>query len=68
MQGSGAGGETGADTSVGAAEAGAAQGGGDGSAEALRSGDGAAQEATENARGQRGHRQLRYIDAGWFSN
>lgn len=53
MQGAAAGGETRADASVGAAEAGAAQGGGDGSTTALRSGDGAPQEAAEDARGQK---------------
>lgn len=47
-----AGGEAGAETSVGAAQVGAAQGGGDGPTEALRPGDGAAQEAAEAAGGQ----------------
>ena len=53
MQGSAAGGEAGADTSVGAAQTGSAQGGGDGTTGALRSGDGAPQEAAEAGRGQR---------------
>ena len=51
LQGPGAGGETWAKASVGAAQTGAAQGGGDGSTEALRSGDGAPQAAAEAARG-----------------
>lgn len=53
MQGPAAGGETGAETSVGAAQAGAAQGGGAGTTAALRSGDGAPQKAAEAGRGQR---------------
>lgn len=53
MQGPAAGGETGAEASAGAAQTGAAQGGGDGTTAALRSGDGAPQEAAEAARGQR---------------
>lgn len=53
MQGPAAGGETGAEASVGAAQTGAAQGGGDGTTAAFRSGDRAPQEAAEAARGQR---------------
>lgn len=50
-QGPAAGGETRAEASPGAAQTGAAQGGGDGPTEAFGSGDGAAQEAAEAARG-----------------
>lgn len=53
LKGSAAGGETGAEASVGAAQTGAAQGGGDGTTTALRPGDGAPQEAAETARGKR---------------
>lgn len=41
VQGPAVGGEAGAETSFGAAQTGAAQGGGDGTAAALRPGDGA---------------------------
>lgn len=54
MQGPAAGGETGAEASVGAAQTGAAQGGGDGSTPAFRPGDGAPQEAAEAGGGQGG--------------
>lgn len=53
MQGLTAGGKARAEESVGAAQTGTAQGGGDGSTAALRSGDGAPQEAAEAARGQK---------------
>lgn len=52
VQGPAAGGEAGAEARVGAAQTGAAQGGGDGSAAALRPGDGAPQEAAEAGGGQ----------------
>lgn len=53
MQGPAAGGETGAEASVGAAQTGDAQRGGDGTTASLRSGDGAPQEAAEAGGGQR---------------
>lgn len=46
-----AGGETRAEASAGAAQTGAAQGGGDGTAASLRPGDGAPQEAAEAGAG-----------------
>lgn len=52
IQGPPAGGETRAETSVGAAQTGAAQGGGDGTTGAVRSRDGAPQEAAKAAGGQ----------------
>lgn len=52
MQGPAAGGEARAEASVGAAQTGAAQGGGDGTTAALRPGDGASQEAAEARGGQ----------------
>lgn len=52
VQGPAAGGEAGAEASVGAAQTGAAQGGGDGSTAALRPGDRAPQEAAEAGGGQ----------------
>lgn len=52
MQGPAAGGETRAEAGVGAAQTGAAQGGGDGKAAAIRPGDRAPQEAAEARRGK----------------
>lgn len=52
MQGPAAGGETRAEASVGAAQTGAAQRGGDGTTAPLRSGDGASQEAAKAGGGQ----------------
>lgn len=53
MQGLAAGGEARAEAGVGAAQAGAAQRGGAGTAATLRPGDGAPQEAAETGGGQR---------------
>lgn len=53
MQGITAGGKARAEESIGTTQTGAAQGGGDGSASALRPGDGAPQEAAETARGKK---------------
>lgn len=52
MQGPPAGGETRAETGIGAAQTGAAQGGGDGTTATIGSGDGAPQEAAKAAGGQ----------------
>lgn len=53
MQGSAAGGKTGTEACVGAAQVGAAQRGGAGTTAPLRSGDRAPQEAAEAGGGQR---------------